>query len=133
MLMLLVVSVRQSPLAVRFLVKAKFPGALRGPHALIGVGAAARAGVLPASAQRPNASNVTSFKARIDFSNMSFFLWYKAKSTGRTFAVENLRVVISETSRRVVANVGAGAVRQVFVQVGPSVAFRQDSNCVSRA
>src|SRR6266481_4920072 len=109
--MLLDVRTRHSPVAARFLVRTKFPGVLRVWQALIGVGAAAYAGVL-ASAQRANASNVIGFKVRIDFSNMRFFLWYKAKSAGRTLAVENLRVVISKTSRRVVANVGAVAVRQ---------------------
>src|SRR5690242_16790111 len=98
MLMLLAASVRQSPLAVRFLIRTKFPGELMGPHALIdtvpatagfelslvelafarlgagGIGASAWAGGFPASAKKLNVSNTINFKVRNDSSNMSFFL-----------------------------------------------------------
>lgn len=48
--------------------------------------------------------------------------------------LENLRASsLCRASRRLVANVGADTVRQVFVKVGPAIAFRRDPNCIAGA
>jgi len=70
MLTLLAVIVRQSPVAVRFWVRAKLPGVLTVWHPEMEVGVAAHAGAFQAIALNPKVSNATKLKQLGNFLNI---------------------------------------------------------------